>query len=87
MSGDNDSSPDMDLDAIFGKKKLPGMDEGDDGPSDDEVTKAKSDAFDSFWDAMHSKDKEKARKAWATMHGDDDDEGEDDSEPSTPAEQ
>jgi hypothetical protein len=66
------------LEAIFGKKRSPDMggmgDEDEDGPSDDDVKKAKSDAFDAFFDAMHSKDKEGARKAWETMHGTGDDE-------------
>jgi hypothetical protein len=50
--------------------------EGDEGPSDDDVKKAKSDAFDVFFDAMHAKDKEGARKAWKTLHGDESDEDE-----------
>ena len=73
MSGDKSN-----LESIFGKKKPPMMggmgDDDEDGPSDDDVKKAKSDAFDSFFDAMHAKDKEGARKAWETMHGTGDDE-------------
>ena len=59
---------------MFGAKNDDDTQNDDDGPSEDDVKRAKSDAFDSFWDAMHSKDKEGARKAWNAMHGDDEDE-------------
>lgn len=76
MSEDDKS---MSLAKMFGGK--PGMGD-DDEPSDDDVKKAKSDAFDSFWDALHSKDKEGARKAWDAMHGED--EGDDESPDDAP---
>ena len=78
---------------MFGSKSAPGEggDDDDDGPSDDDVKKAKSDAFDVFFDAMHAKDKEGARKAWKTLQGDesDDDEAEadDDDAEMAPTEQ
>lgn len=55
------------LEKLFGKKG----EEEDDAPSDEDVASAKSTAFDVFFDAMHSKDREKARAAWDTLQGDD----------------
>jgi hypothetical protein len=66
---------------MFGSANDKDTKDDDDGPSTDDVRKAKSDAFDSFWDALHGKDKEGARRAWQAMHGGDDDEEEDDGAP------
>lgn len=77
MSADDKS---MNLARMFGAK--PGETD-DDEPGDDDVKKAKSDAFDAFFDAMHGKDREGARKAWDAMHGDDN-EGEEDAPDDAP---
>jgi hypothetical protein len=61
---------------MFGAKNDQDTQDDDDGPSEDDVKKAKSDAFDVFWDAMHAKDKDKARKAWDAMHGNDEEDEE-----------
>ena len=59
---------------LFGKKG--GHEERDDGPSDEDVKGAKSDAFNAFFDAIHSKDREGAHRAWKAMQGEDEEEEE-----------
>ena len=73
---------DMNLARMFGAKGGGDDAKDDDEPSDDDVKKAKSDAFDAFFDAVHSKDREGARRAWEAMHDEDDEEeGPPESEP------
>jgi hypothetical protein len=55
---------------LFGKK--PSADEHDDGPDDGELKSAKDDAFGAFYDAIHAKNKEGARRAWNALHGEED---------------
>ena len=69
------------LSTLFGSTK--GM-EDDDAPSDDDVKGAKSDAFNAFFDSIHSKDREGARKAVSTLMGDDEEEAEETKDDSSP---